>query len=86
MTNTPALTADDRANKLAVEVVFSGDFRVATALIASAIREAEDAAYERAAGLADVSNTSDPYDYGGGWSDAADEIAKAIRTLKSQKD
>ena len=52
---TPALTAEERAKRLAINIFASGhgwspmSSEDATKLIATAIREAEDAAYERAA-------------------------------------
>jgi hypothetical protein len=86
------MSPEQRAKALFVAVMEAGIRDEAEALIASAIRETENAAYERAAATAENA--------GGTWSgsrcveqaiqeaaidDKASEIAAAIRSLKSQE-
>lgn len=93
MSDTPALTAEDRAKDICDEMdaetsarMSGDDWATLEALIASAIREAEDAALERAwreitmTALANAEGAS--ADFTNGLVVAADRV----RTLKSRKE
>jgi hypothetical protein len=84
------MNAETRAKELLAAIAergtggwrFAAEVEESLPLIAAAITRAENDKLEEAARVAGASNTSDPYDYGNGWSDAADEIAQQIRALK----
>lgn len=88
MTDTPALTAEQRALRIVEKLrePFANSPDVALfARIASAIREAEDAAYERAASEATKFLVGDPFNGVPLRSPGPHEIAAHIRSLKTKE-
>ena len=92
MSTTPALTAEQRAEGIVRGLLSlphideAAALKAGVALIAQAIREAEDAAYERAENI--IAREAQSYEYcASGW--PVDCVARAaiedIRALKSQE-
>ena len=85
-------TAEERAAQIRAElelmvgaVEFAETLPAGTeTLIAQAIREAENDKLEEAALIAEACRSGEHSDYGAGLDAAANEIADAIRTLKSK--
>lgn len=95
MTDTPAQTAEERAQQILLEIGPLDDWNAmghddAVRLIASAITQAEDAAYERAARAVDA--LQQPQSHFTGYTywcthvDALDEASAWVRSLKSEKE
>ena len=97
--STPALTAEERAQAIVERYDAISEERIdmphsLVLFIASAIREAEVAAYERAAAATlgqiplwlQAKAGAQAKDYWEGYRDAIDDALEDIRSLKSQKE